>query len=74
MTPLPGPPAIPDNGADIELIPLVRVSPRYPRQAARRQVEGFVKVEFTIAKDGSVRFFGGGGGSSRVSRTKSMAG
>ncbi len=55
MTPLPGPPAIPDNGADIELIALVRVPPRYPRQAARRQVEGFVKVEFTIAKDGSVQ-------------------
>jgi protein TonB len=55
MAPLPGPPAILDTGADIELVPLVRVPPRYPRRAARRQVEGFVKVEFTIAKDGSVQ-------------------
>lgn len=55
MTPLPGPAPIQDSGADIELIPLVRVPPRYPRQAARRQVEGFVKVEFTIAQDGSVQ-------------------
>lgn len=55
LAPLPGPPAIQDHGADIELIPLVRVPPRYPRRAARRQIEGFVKVEFTIAKDGSVQ-------------------
>jgi protein TonB len=55
MTPLPGLAAIQDSGADIELIPLVRVPPRYPRRAARRQVEGFVNVEFTIAKDGSVQ-------------------
>ena len=55
MAPLPGPQVIQDHGADIELIPLVRVPPRYPRRAARRQIEGFVKVEFTIAKDGSVQ-------------------
>ena len=55
LAPLPGPPAIQDPGADLELIPLVRVPPRYPRRAARRQIQGFVKVEFTIAKDGSVQ-------------------
>ena len=53
--PLPGPPAIQDTGMDMELIPLVRVPPSYPRRAARQQVEGFVTVEFTIAKDGSVK-------------------
>lgn len=54
MTSLPGP-GIQSSGVDIELVPLVRVPPSYPRRAARRQVEGFVKVEFTIAKDGSVQ-------------------
>lgn len=54
MMSLPGP-AIQDSGADMELIPLVRVPPRYPRRAARQQIEGFAKVEFTIAKDGSVQ-------------------
>lgn len=38
-----------------ELIPLVRTLPRYPRNAARRRLEGSVTVEFIIMKDGSVR-------------------
>ena len=37
-----------------ELIPLVRVPPRYPGRAARLQIEGSVTVEFTITADGSV--------------------
>ncbi len=37
-----------------ELIPLVRVPPRYPGRAARLQIEGSVTVEFTIRADGSV--------------------
>ena len=37
-----------------ETVPLVRVSPRYPRRAARLQIEGFVIVEFTITPDGNV--------------------
>lgn len=36
------------------VIPLVRVEPRYPRKAARRGLQGWVKVEFTILEDGTV--------------------
>ncbi|MBT8137598.1 MAG: energy transducer TonB [Gammaproteobacteria bacterium] len=39
---------------DGDLVPLVQVSPRYPRHAAHRGVEGWVNVEFTIAADGTV--------------------
>lgn len=39
---------------DGDLIPLVQVSPRYPRQAAHKGIEGWVNVEFTIAPDGTV--------------------
>ena len=37
-----------------ELMPLVRVPPRYPGRAARLQIEGAVTIEFTITADGSV--------------------
>lgn len=37
------------------VMPLVRIPPRYPRSAARRNIEGKVKVAFTITKDGQVR-------------------
>ncbi len=37
-----------------ELMPLVRVPPRYPGRASRLQIEGSVTVEFTITADGSV--------------------
>ena len=37
-----------------ETVPLVQVPPRYPRRAARLQIEGFVIVEFTITPDGNV--------------------
>lgn len=39
---------------DAEVMPLVRVAPRYPRKAAMRGIEGWVKVEFTILEDGTV--------------------
>jgi len=38
-----------------EVIPLVRIPPRYPRSASRRGVEGIVTVSFIITKDGQVR-------------------
>jgi protein TonB len=36
------------------VVPLFRVPPKYPPRAASRQIEGWVKVEFTIQTDGSV--------------------
>ena len=37
-----------------EMIALVQVPPRYPRRAARLQIEGSVTVEFTVTPDGRV--------------------
>lgn len=37
-----------------EVIPLVRIQPRYPAQAARNRLSGTVIVEFEITPDGSV--------------------
>ena len=57
MLPLSAPPPAQPAGPGLmnqELIALVRVPPRYPSRASRLQIEGFVTVEFTITKDGSV--------------------
>ena len=43
-----------DFKGDGELIPLVRIAPQYPRNAARDGIEGWVKMEFTINKAGTV--------------------
>jgi protein TonB len=40
---------------DNEVIPLVRIPPKYPRVASRRGIEGVVTVSFTITKEGTVR-------------------
>ncbi len=37
-----------------DVIPLVRIEPRYPRHAMRRKIEGYVVMEFTIRANGSV--------------------
>ena len=42
------------DATPVETTPLVKVSPRYPRRAARLQIEGFVRLEFTITRDGNV--------------------
>ena len=37
-----------------QVAPLVRIPPRYPRSASRRNIEGVVTVAFTITADGRV--------------------
>ncbi len=39
---------------DGDLIPLVKIAPRYPRKAAVAGKEGWVKVEFTVTELGTV--------------------
>jgi protein TonB len=41
--------------ADRAPLPLVRVEPQYPPQAARRNLEGWVQVRFTISTAGSIK-------------------
>ncbi|MGB0919949.1 MAG: energy transducer TonB [Alphaproteobacteria bacterium] len=41
-------------GSDGDIMPLVRVAPQYPRRALSRGIEGWVQVEFTISKVGTV--------------------
>lgn len=38
-----------------DIIPLQRIAPQYPRQAARDGITGYVKIEFTVNPDGSVK-------------------
>lgn len=42
-------------GADTDVVPLVCAPPKYPMRAAQRGLEGWVEVEFTITKTGSVK-------------------
>jgi protein TonB len=39
---------------DGDVVPIVRISPRYPRQALLNGIEGWVQVEFTITPEGRV--------------------
>lgn len=39
---------------DSEVIPIVRVRPNYPRYAVAKGLQGWVDLEFTILKDGTV--------------------
>ena len=43
------------ESGDGEYLPIVKVAPVYPRRALQRGIEGFVIVEFTVTKQGSVR-------------------
>jgi protein TonB len=38
-----------------DLIPLVRIAPQYPRNAARDRIEGWVELELVVNPDGTVR-------------------
>ena len=40
--------------SDGEYLPLVRMTPVYPRRAQERGIEGWVTVEFTVTEDGTV--------------------
>lgn len=42
------------GGSDGDIMPMVRVAPQYPRRALSRGIEGWVEVEFTISKVGTV--------------------
>ena len=43
-----------DPAAEGDVIPIVRIAPQYPREAALKGTEGWVKVQFTINEDGTV--------------------
>ncbi|SFC72565.1 energy transducer TonB [Pseudoalteromonas denitrificans] len=42
------------GSGDGEYLPIVKVSPVYPRRALSRGIEGYVIVEFTVTKNGTV--------------------
>lgn len=44
-----------DRSQEGDIVPLVRIQPQYPRDAAMNQIEGWVTIEFTIDETGSVR-------------------
>lgn len=43
------------ESGDGEYLPIVKVAPVYPRRALQRGIEGYVIVEFTVSKQGSVK-------------------
>ncbi len=45
------PGTVPTDG---EMVPIVQVAPRYPAEAVREKLEGWVRLQFTILADGSV--------------------
>jgi protein TonB len=42
------------GSGDGEYLPIVKVAPQYPRRAAQKGIEGYVVVEFTVSKLGTV--------------------
>lgn len=44
-----------DQTAEGDIIPVVRIAPMYPREAAMNGTEGWVEVEFTITEVGTVK-------------------
>ena len=43
------------QATDGEYLPIVKVAPQYPRRALSRGIEGYVIVEYTVTKLGTVR-------------------
>ncbi|MCL7421444.1 MAG: energy transducer TonB, partial [Methylobacter sp.] len=48
-------PAEAGTGVSSNVVALVRVPPKYPRRAANRRIQGWVKIEFTITRTGTVK-------------------
>lgn len=44
-----------DRTAEGDIIPIVRINPIYPRDAAMNGIEGWVTLEFTITETGTVK-------------------
>ncbi len=42
------------SASDGEYLPIVKVAPQYPRRAAAKGIEGYVVLEFTVTKKGTV--------------------
>lgn len=42
------------GGISTDLVPIFRIPPQYPMRAAKRRIEGWVRVEFTIDAQGGV--------------------
>jgi protein TonB len=42
------------GGSDRDVVPLVRIEPRYPMSAKQRGIEGWVELMFTITRAGTV--------------------
>ena len=42
------------SSGDGEYLPIVKVAPQYPRRAAQKGIEGYVVLEFTVSKLGTV--------------------
>jgi protein TonB len=43
------------GSGDGEYLPIVKVAPQYPRRAAQKGIEGYVVLEFTVSKLGTVK-------------------
>lgn len=50
----PAPELAPLKPADADLLPIVKVAPQFPALAARRGLEGYVLIEYTVTRTGSV--------------------
>ena len=50
-----GGPDLSAAASDTDIVPIVRVNPQYPLRAAERGIEGWVEVEFTISRTGTVK-------------------
>lgn len=47
--------SMPQSSGDGDYMPILKVAPLYPERAARRNLEGYVLVEFTVTRSGEVR-------------------